>query len=109
AGMLSGDPGAVARAALTEGRAGLDRFRLTIFTPLQPMLAQPGEDLDEALDRLGEAALEYKIDGARVQVHKEGDEVRVFSRLGNDVTVAVPELVTRARALPARAMILDGE
>jgi DNA ligase-1 len=109
AGMLSGNPGAVARAALTEGRAGLDRFRLTLFTPLQPMLAQPGEDLDEALDRLGEAALEYKIDGARVQVHKDAGEVRVFSRLGNDVTVAVPELVERVRALPARAMILDGE
>ena len=107
--MLSGDPRAVARAALTEGRAGLARFRLQIFTPLQPMLAQPGEDVEDALERLTEAALEYKIDGARVQVHKDNDHVRVYSRLGNDVTVAVPELVDRARAFPARSMILDGE
>ena len=107
--MVSGDSRAVARAALTEGAAGLDRIRLRLFTPLQPMLAQPGEDLEDALGRLGEAALEYKIDGARVQVHREGDEVRVYSRLGNDVTVAVPELVTGVRALPARSLILDGE
>jgi len=107
--MLSGDPPAVAHAALTQGAAGLSRFHLTLFTPLQPMLAQPGEDLDEALERLGEAALEYKIDGARVQVHKDRGDVRVYSRLGNDVTVAVPELVERVRALPARSMILDGE
>ena len=107
--MISGDTRAVAHAALTEGTAGLSRFRLQLFRPLQPMLAQPGEDLDEALERLGEAALEYKIDGARVQVHKSGSEVRVYSRLLNDVTVAVPEIVDAVRALPAREMILDGE
>ena len=107
--MVSGDAGAVARAALTEGRAGLSRFRLQLFRPLQPMLAQLGEDLEEALERLGEAALEYKIDGARVQVHKSGSDVRVYSRLLNDVTVAVPEIVEAVAALPAREMILDGE
>ncbi len=107
--MVSGDSRAVARAALTEGRAGLSKFRLGLFQPLQPMLAQPGEDLEEALDRLGDAALEYKIDGARVQVHKSGNDVRVYSRLLNDVTVAVPEIVERVSTLPARAMILDGE
>ena len=107
--MVSGDTGAVALAALTEGTAGLAPFRLGLFRPLQPMLAQPGEDLEEALERLGEAALEYKIDGARVQVHKSGSDVRVYSRLLNDVTVAVPEIVEAVRALPAREMILDGE
>jgi len=107
--MVSGDSGAVAHAALTEGRAGLSRFRLQLFRPLQPMLAQPGEDLEEALERLGEAALEYKIDGARVQVHKSGSDVRVYSRLLNDVTVAVPEIVQAVAQLPAREMILDGE
>jgi len=107
--MLSGDPRSVARAALTEGRAGLARFHLRLFQPIQPMLAQPGEDLETALERLGEAALEYKIDGARVQVHKSGGDVRVYSRLLNDVTVAVPELAEAVRALPAREMILDGE
>lgn len=107
--MLSGDAEAVARAVLHEGRVALARFRVELFRPIQPMLAQPAEDLEAALERLGEAALEYKLDGARVQVHKEGDEVRVFSRRMNDVTVAVPELVEAVRALPARELILDGE
>jgi len=109
AAMLSGDLGEVAHAALTEGRAGLARFHLELFRPVMPMLASPAETLEEALERLGTAALEYKLDGARVQVHKSGEEVRVYSRLLNDVTVAVPELVERVRALPAEELILDGE
>jgi len=107
--MLGGDPGAVAQAALTEGRSGLERFRLELFRPVLPMLASPAETLDEVIGRLGAAALEYKLDGARVQVHKEDDEVRVYSRLLNEVTVAVPELVASVRAMPARELILDGE
>jgi DNA ligase-1 len=109
AAMLGGELGAVAHAALTEGRAGLSRFRLTTFRPVQPMLASPANSLEEVFDRLGEAELEYKLDGARVQLHKRGDEVRVYSRLMNDVTVAVPELVETARRLPATELILDGE
>jgi DNA ligase-1 len=107
--MLSGDLMAVARAVLVDGRAGLGRFRLEMFRPLQPMLAQPASDVDEALGRLGEAAFEYKLDGARVQVHRADDEVRVFTRGLNEVTEAVPELVEVVRALPARDLILDGE
>ncbi|MBP7147791.1 MAG: ATP-dependent DNA ligase [Acidobacteria bacterium] len=107
--MVEGDLAAVARAALTAGAAGLARFALRVFTPLQPMLAQPADDLDEALGALGEAALDWKIDGARVQVHKDGDEVRVFSRRLNEVTAAVPEIVEIARALPPRRLVLDGE
>ncbi len=107
--MLAGELTAVARAVLTEGRPGLARFRLELFRPLQPMLAQPAGDLSEAFDRLGEAALELKLDGARIQVHKAGDDVRVFSRRGNDVTHAVPELVESVQALPARQLLLDGE
>jgi len=107
--MLAGELPAVARAALTEGRPGLDRFRLQLFRPLQPMLAQPAGDLSEALERLGEAALELKLDGARVQVHKAGGDVRVFSRRGNDVTHAVPDLVETVQALPADQLLLDGE
>jgi DNA ligase-1 len=107
--MLAGELPEVARAVLTEGRSGLARFHLQLFRPLQPMLASPAADLSEALDRLGEAALELKLDGARVQVHKAGDDVRVYSRRGNDVTLAVPELVETVQALPARQLLLDGE
>ncbi|HEV2843796.1 MAG TPA: ATP-dependent DNA ligase [Thermoanaerobaculia bacterium] len=107
--MLAGELPSVARAVLTEGRPGLDRFRLQLFRPLQPMLAHPAGDVSDALERLGEAALELKLDGARVQVHKAGDEVRVYSRRGNEVTPAVPELVESVQALPPRQLLLDGE
>jgi DNA ligase-1 len=107
--MLAGDLAAVARAALGEGAAGLARFRLELFRPLQPMLAQPADDLDAALERLGRAAVETKLDGARVQVHKAGGDVRVYSRQLLDVTPAVPEVVAAVRALPARELLLDGE
>jgi len=73
------------------------------------MLAQAAEDVGAALTELGEAALEYKLDGARIQVHKSGDRIAVFSRAANDVTAAVPEVVAAVRALPARELILDGE
>jgi DNA ligase-1 len=109
AAMLGGGLPEVARAALASGEAGLAAFRLALLRPLQPMLAQSADDVDEALGRLGTAALEWKLDGARVQVHRDGDQVRVFSRQGNDVTVAVPEVVEIVRALPARSLVLDGE
>jgi DNA ligase-1 len=73
------------------------------------MLAQTAEGVEEAVERLGRAAFDAKLDGARVPVHKEGDEVRVFTRQLNDVTAAVPEVVAAARRLPARSAILDGE
>jgi DNA ligase-1 len=73
------------------------------------MLAQAADGVDEALAELGEAALEYKMDGARVQVHRSGDQVVVFSRGMNDVTVAAPEIVEAVRVLPAKDLILDGE
>src|SRR2546425_9964709 len=73
------------------------------------MLAQAAEDVLDALAQLGEAAFEYKLDGARIQVHKAGDQVRVFSRQLNDVTVAVPEVVEAAQSFAAREAILDGE
>ena len=73
------------------------------------MLAQPAEDIGDALAQLGEAALEWKLDGARVQVHKSGTDVRVFTRSLNDVTPAVPEIVEAVSAVPAPVLILDGE
>ena len=113
--MLAADLGRVAHAALTQGAAGLTRFHVELFRPLQPMLAQAADDVKDALARLGQgegeggAAFEYKLDGARIQVHKAGDEVRVFSRQLNDVTQAVPEVVEAVRRLPLADAILDGE
>jgi DNA ligase 1 len=107
--MLAGGLCPVAIALAEAGRAGLDRFSLTLFRPVHPMLADTAADVEAALERLGEAAFEYKLDGARVQVHKDGDRVEVYSRLLNRVTPAVPEIVERVRALPARRLVLDGE
>ena len=105
AAMLSGDLGAVAKA----GTHGLAQFRVRLFRPIKPMLAQTANDVAEALERSSPAAFEYKFDGARIQVHKQGDDVKVFSRLMNDVTVAVPEVVDAARKLEVKEVILDGE
>jgi DNA ligase-1 len=109
AAMFSGNLGEVARAALEEGAGGLGRFSLRLLRPVSPMLANPAEDVEEALTRLGEAAFEYKIDGARIQVHKAGDEVRVFTRHLQDVTARVPELVEWTRTLSPREVVLEGE
>jgi DNA ligase-1 len=107
--MMAGDTGVVATAALGDGRAGLARFAIQLFRPIKPMLAQPADDLADALGTLGRAVLEHKLDGARVQVHKAGSEVRVFSRRLNDVTAAVPEIVEAVQRLPLGEAILDGE
>ncbi len=107
--MMAGDIARVARSALAEGAAGLEQYQIQLFRPVQPMLAQTSEDVAEALGELGEAALEYKVDGARVQVHRSGDDVQIYSRALNNVTAAVPEIVEAVRALPARDLILDGE
>jgi DNA ligase-1 len=109
AAMLAGDLAPVARAALVDGEDALSRFVLQPFQPVQPMLADSADDVDGALAALGEASFEYKLDGARIQVHKVGEEVKVYSRNLRDVTVAVPEVVTVARAMPARELVLDGE
>jgi ATP-dependent DNA ligase I len=109
AAMLAGDLASVARAVLVDGDAALSQFILQPFQPVQPMLADSASDVHDALATLGEASFDYKLDGARIQVHKVGDEVKVYSRNLRDVTLAVPEVVTVARALPAREIVLDGE
>jgi DNA ligase-1 len=109
AAMLAGDLAPVARAALADGEAGLAQFALRPFQPVQPMLADSAGDVGAALTELGEASFEYKLDGARIQVHKADDDVRVYSRNLRDVTIAVPEVVAVTRAMPARAIVLDGE
>jgi DNA ligase-1 len=107
--MLRGDLGAVAAVALTDGAAGLATISLELLRPVQPMLAAPGTDVAAALERISPAAVEFKLDGIRVQVHRSGDEVRVFTRTLDDITARVPEIVAAARAVPADAAVLDGE
>src|SRR5450432_3032042 len=109
AAMMAGDIARVAGSALERGLAGLAPYDIQLFRPVQPMLAQTSEDVGAALADLGEAALEYKFDGARVQVHRSGGQVLVFSRSLNDVTAAVPEVVEAVRGLPGADLILDGE
>jgi DNA ligase-1 len=109
AAMMAGALPPVAEAALEEGGAGLARFRLRLLEPVQPMLAETSAGVEEALAELGEAGLEWKLDGARVQVHREGADVRVFTRTLRDVTPAVPEIVEAVRVLPATRLVLDGE
>jgi DNA ligase-1 len=109
ASMMAGNLGPVARAALEGGEGSLSAFAVQLMRPVQPMLAESAEGVDDALAELGDAAIEYKLDGARVQVHKEDDEVRVFSRTLRDVTPAAPEIVSLVRALPVRDLVLDGE
>jgi DNA ligase-1 len=102
--------GALARVALLHGADSLARFQLEPFKPASPMLAQTAADVAEALRELrGEAAFEWKMDGARIQVHKVSDEVRIYTRSLNEVTGAVPEIVEAVRTLGAHTLILDGE
>jgi DNA ligase-1 len=109
AAMLAGDLGPVARAVLTEGGAGLSAFRLTVLSPVGPMLAQTAPGLPEAFERIRPAAVEWKLDGARIQVHRLEREIRVFTRNLADVSHRVPEVVEAVDRLSARAAVLDGE
>jgi DNA ligase 1 len=110
AAMYSKSLGAVARVAMLESTAGLANFHLQLFSPVSPMLAQTAADVEEALAVLaGEVAFEWKMDGARIQVHKVGSEVRIYTRNLNEVTQAIPEIVEKVRALPVRTLVLDGE
>ena len=107
--MLAGSMTTVGHAALTEGGAGLARFSVELFRPVRPMLAQTAADVADALVRLPRASFEYKLDGARVQVHKAGSAVRIFSRELNDVTESAPEIVDAVANLAVDELILDGE
>ena len=107
--MMAGGLSPVARVALAEVDADLSRFTLGIFRPVQPMLARSADSVEEARVRLGAMALDYKLDGARVQVHKDEAEVRAFTRRLRDVTAPVPEVVEAVGGMPARRLILDGE
>ena len=110
--MLAGDLGAVARTVLgPDGAAALAQYQMELFRPVQPMLADSAPTVAEALsaDAGVPTAIEWKLDGARIQVHRRGNRVAVYTRNLNDVTAAVPEVVEAVSAFPARELILDGE
>jgi DNA ligase-1 len=108
--MLSGRLPETAGLALAGGAEALAAVRLEVGRPVRPMLASPGSSLDAALAALGtDVTVEFKLDGARIQVHRDGDEVRVWTRTLREVTDGVPELVERVRALPCDSAVLDGE
>jgi DNA ligase 1 len=110
AAMVRGDLPSVAVAALTGGAAQLAAFRLEVGRPVSPMLAQTATGTDDALRRLGgEAAFEWKLDGARVQIHRDGQDVAIFTRSLDEVTGRLPEVVDLARALPADSIVADSE
>ncbi|MGV9410326.1 ATP-dependent DNA ligase [Nocardia sp. NPDC003693] len=108
--MLSGRLPVTALAAATGGAAALAEFRLEVGRPIQPMLAAPGPALDAVLAEFdGAVSVEHKMDGARIQVHRDGDRVWVFTRTLRDITAAVPELVELVRGLDCTSVVLDGE
>ncbi len=109
AATFAGGIAAVAHAALTGGETALQAFAVRLMRPVLPMLAQSAGDVAGALAALDEALLEWKLDGARVQVHKSGGDVRVFTRNLNDVTAAVPEVAEALKSAKAESLILDGE
>jgi len=111
ASMFSGNLGELARIALTRGKKGLQEIDLQLFKPIEPMLARLAKDFEQVFtEHGGESVLEYKYDGARVQIHKKGDKVAIFSRQLSDVTASLPEIVNLTKELvKADEAILDGE
>jgi DNA ligase 1 len=107
--MLSGDLGQTAQIALTEGEEGLRAVGLELFRPIFPMLASTAASVAEAVDSFGRSSVEWKLDGIRIQIHRRGDEVRIYTRNLNDVSDRLPGIVTAARALPVAQAVLDGE
>jgi len=107
--MLVGDLGAVARLALHEGEVAVAAVGLRPLRAVQPMLASTSESVVAALDEVGEASVEWKLDGARIQVHRAGADVRIYTRNLNDVTARLPEVVVVALGYDADSFVLDGE
>nr|WSY58059.1 ATP-dependent DNA ligase [Streptomyces sp. NBC_00886] len=107
--MLAGSLQTVAEALLADGPAALDRFRLTVGRPVLPMLAHSATSVAEAVEKLGDCAVEEKLDGIRVQVHRDGQVVRLYTRTLDDITDRLPELTSAALELRGERFILDGE
>lgn len=107
--MFSGNIGEVARISLEKGISGLSVFKPKLFQPISPMLANTAENEEEPLKRWGKAACEYKIDGARIQLHKDREEIKVFTRHLKEVTERVPEIIELVRKFPFNQAIFEGE
>lgn len=110
ANMLSGDLASVAFRVLTKGEEALEQVSIRLFVPLKPMLADVASSTEEAIDILGEAAFEYKLDGARIQIHKDGEQVRIYSRQLTEVTQSIPEIADIVlRKVHSSRAVLEGE
>lgn len=107
--LFAGDATEVAVRALSGGEAALGELTIQLFRPLRPMLAQTATDVADALSRTAPCAFEQKLDGARIQAHKDGARVTLYTRHGNDVTEALPEVATLVRSFRADTLVLDGE
>jgi DNA ligase-1 len=107
--LFAGNAADVAVSAFRGGEAELGAFSIELFRPLRPMLAQSAKSAAEAFTRTAPAAIEYKLDGARIQLHKQGDRVSLYSRYGNDLSGALPEIVELGRSFAAESLVLDGE
>jgi DNA ligase 1 len=107
--LFAGDATEVAVLALSGGEEALAALTIELFRPLRPMLAQTAKDASDAVERLAPCAFEQKLDGARIQVHRAGERVAVYSRHGNELTDALPEIVELARSFDAQSFVLDGE
>jgi ATP-dependent DNA ligase I len=107
--LFAGDATEVAVQALAGGEAALAALSIELFRPLRPMLAQTAKDVADAVTRLAPCAFEQKLDGARIQVHKSGQRIAIYSRHGNDLTEALPEVVEQVSGFAAESLVLDGE
>jgi DNA ligase 1 len=107
--MLSGDLTRTAEIAMATGEEGLREVGFEIFRPILPMLASTAESLPEAVEAYERASVEWKLDGIRIQIHRSGEEVRVYTRNLNDITSALPGIVAATRRLPVRQAVFDGE
>ncbi len=94
---------------LERGKEGIAGLGIRLFSPVKPMLAQIADSIDDVFDEYDDFSLEYKLDGVRIQVHRDGEKVKVYSRHLRDITAHFPELVNVTRLLPGKSFILDGE
>jgi DNA ligase 1 len=107
--MLGGSLGDTAERALVGGLDALTAVSLQVLRPVLPMLAATSPGVADAIEATGLASVEWKLDGARIQVHRQNDDVRIFTRNLNDITERLPEVVRLVREFPAAAFVLDGE